>query len=73
MERYQAAIKTIEAQKRNMDFVKKRFEAGQANVFELQLAQTNETTARNNLTSVRYEYMFRKMVLDFYLGKPLTL
>jgi len=73
MERYQSAIRAIEAQKRNMDFVNKRYEAGQANAFELQLAQTNETTARNNLTSVRYEYMFRKMVLDFYLGKPLTL
>jgi outer membrane protein len=73
MERYQAAIRAMDAQKRNMEFVKKRFDAGQSNVFELQLAQTNETTARNNLTSVRYEYMFRKMVLDFYLGKPLTL
>jgi len=73
MERYQAAIRAVDAQKRNMEFVRKRFDAGQANVFELQLAQTNETTARNNLTSVRYEYMFRKMVLDFYLGKPLTL
>jgi outer membrane protein len=73
MERYQAAIRAMDAQKRNMEFVRKRFDAGQANVFELQLAQTNETTARNNLTSVRYEYMFRKMVLDFYLGKPLTL
>lgn len=73
MERYQAAIRAMDAQKRNMEFVRKRFDAGQANEFELQLAQTNETTARNNLTSVRYEYMFRKMVLDFYLGKPLTL
>lgn len=73
MERYQAAIRGMEAQKRNMDFVKKRFEAGQSNVFELQLAQTNETAARNNLTSVRYEYLFRKMVLDFYMGKPLKM
>lgn len=72
-DRFQAAIRAQEAQKKNMDFVTKRFEAGQANVFELQLAQTNATTANNNLTSVKYEYMFRKMVLDFYLGKPLTL
>lgn len=72
-ERYEAAGRGIEAQKRNMEFVRKRFEAGQSNVFELQLAQTNETTAKNNLTAVRYEYMFRKMVLDFYLGKPLSL
>ena len=72
-DRFQAAIRAQEAQKKNMDFVLKRFEAGQANVFELQLAQSNTTSAFNNLTSVKYEYMFRKMVLDFYLGKPLTL
>jgi outer membrane protein len=72
-DRFQAAIRAQEAQKKNMDFVLKRFEAGQANVFELQLAQSNATNAANNLTSVKYEYMFRKMVLDFYLGKPLTL
>jgi outer membrane protein len=73
MERYDAAIKGLEAQVRNMEFVTKRFEAGQSNVFELQLAQTNATTAKNNLTSVRFEYIFRKMVLDFYMGKPLGL
>jgi outer membrane protein TolC len=73
MERYEAAIKGLEAQVRNMEFVTKRFEAGQSNVFELQLAQTNATTAKNNLTSVRFEYIFRKMVLDFYMGKPLGL
>jgi outer membrane protein len=73
LDRFRAAIKAAESQKKNVDFVQKRFEAGQSNVYELQLAQTNETTARMNLTSVRYEYIFRKMVLDFYIGKPLTL
>lgn len=73
LQRYRAAIQAQEAQQLNMDFVQKRFDAGLSNVYELQLARTNEATARLNLTSVRYEYIFRRMVLDFYLGKPLKL
>lgn len=73
MQRYKAALEAAEAQKLNMDFVQKRYDAGQSNIYELQLARTNEATARLNLTSVRYEYVFRKMVLDFYMGKALKL
>jgi outer membrane protein len=71
--RYQSAIEATDAQKKNADFVQKRFDAGQSNVYELQLARTNETNAKLNLASVKYEYIFRRMILDFYMGKELKL
>jgi hypothetical protein len=35
------------------------------------MAKATEAMARVNLVSVKYEYIFRKMILDFYMGKKL--
>jgi outer membrane protein len=71
--RYTSAIEATDAQKKNAEFVQKRFDAGQSNVYELQLARTTEANAKLNLASVKYEYIFRRMILDFYMGKELKL
>ncbi len=69
--RLAAAVKNAEAQQLNLSFVQKRFDAGLAGIIDLQMARTLESSARLNLASVKYEYIFRKMVLDFYMGKEL--
>jgi outer membrane protein len=71
MNRYKAAQISNEAQKLNLEFVQKRFDGGQGNATELQMAKATEAMARVNLVSVKYEYIFRKMILDFYMGKKL--
>lgn len=51
----------------------KRFESGSVHFVDLNLAKTNDDRAQSNLVRARYEYVFRKKVLDFYQDKPLTL
>lgn len=71
--RYKAASLSNEAQQLNLDFVQKRFDGGQSSATELQMAKASEFVSRINLVSVKYEYIFRKMILDFYMGKKLEL
>lgn len=73
LSRYKAAQLSSDAQKTNLDFIQKRFDGGQGSATELQMAKASESMARVNLVSVKYEYIFRKMILDFYTGKKLAL
>jgi len=40
---------------------------------DLNLAKTNYDRAQLNLVGFKYDFAFRKKILDFYQDKPLTL
>jgi outer membrane protein len=46
-----------------------RFNNGVINSFEYLSAKNNLDRSRLNLTQVRYEYIFRTKILDYYQGK----
>jgi outer membrane protein len=46
-----------------------RFNSGVINSFEYLSAKNNVDRAQLNLTQVRYEYIFRTWILDYYQGK----
>lgn len=71
--RFEAAKISHAAQKTNLDYLQKRFDAGAGTFTDLQLARSTESTAMNTLVSARFEYIFRKLVLDYYMGKKLEL
>lgn len=71
--RFDAAIQSHKAQKLNLDFQQKRFDLGAGTFTDLQLARAAESTAMNTLISTRFEFIFRKLVLDYYMGKKLEL
>lgn len=71
--RYESAQEAMKAQSLNLEYVTKRYDAGAASLTELQLARGAEATASNSRISALYEMVFRRLVLDFYAGEPLTL
>jgi len=71
--RYTASIKNEEAQKLNFEFTNDRFEAGLLNSVELLNAKNQWSTAQINTSQSKYEYVFRKLILDFYQGNPLSI
>lgn len=62
---YSALNENHTAQKQNLEFLRLKFENGQANYFELQLAQTNEIAAYQNMLAAKYELALRNMILEF--------
>jgi outer membrane protein len=71
--RFKAAKLNHDAQQLNLDFIVKRYDGGQSSATELQIAKSTEMASRVNEVSVKYEYIFRRMVLDYYAGKKLEL
>ena len=50
-----------------------RFNNGLLNGTDFNIARNNLTAAESDMIQAKYEFFFRRKVLDFYQGKPLTL
>lgn len=70
---YASSVRQLEAREEAYRMARQRFEIGAANYVEYQLAENDLFQARSDNTRAKYEFIFRKKVLDFYLGKPLGL
>lgn len=71
-DRLQVSRQQAEATALAYQAAQKRFESGSVHFVDLNLAKTNDDRAQSNLVRAKYEYVFRKKVLDFYQDKPLT-
>ena len=68
---YNAAVRQVEAREEAYRIAQQRFDIGASNYLEYQVAENDLFQARSDLARAKYEFIFRKKVLDFYLGKPL--
>ena len=68
---YNASLRVVAAREEAFRMMTQRYAAGAANTFEFQVSQNDFYQAQSDLTRAKYDFIFRKKVLDFYLGKPL--
>jgi outer membrane protein len=68
---YEAAVVSEAAAKKSYDWVLVRMEQGVAQSAEIASARTFYDNARANLTRSKYDYIFKRRILDFYLGTPI--
>ncbi|MGC1243156.1 MAG: TolC family protein [Chryseosolibacter sp.] len=70
---YSSALRQVDAREEAYRMAKQRFDIGAANYVEYQVAENDLFRARSDLARGKYEFIFRKKVLDFYIGNPLEL
>lgn len=70
---YQTRQEQVKALVNSFEVTDKRYQAGASNVVDYNLAKNNVENAKIDLVRSKYEYLFRKKVLDFYMNKPLTM
>jgi outer membrane protein len=68
---YDASLKQVNARDEAFRMIKQRFEIGAANYVDYQIAENNLFQARTDLSRSKYNFIFKKKLLDFYQGKPL--
>lgn len=73
LKRYQAAQKSVEALQESFKYAEQRFNVGMLNPTDYNDAKNKLTKAQSDLLQAKYNYVFRKKILDFYNGNPLTL
>lgn len=70
---YEATGKRVTALQESFRATEQRYNVGDVNFVDYQVASNNLFGARTDLVRAKYEYIFRVKILDFYLGNPITL
>lgn len=70
---YQSSLQTYEANKEAFNVIQLRYNVGLVNSLDYNTSLTNLNKSQNDLIQARYQMVFRSKVIDYYLGKPITL
>jgi outer membrane protein len=68
---FNSALRQVQAREEAYRMAKQRFDIGAANYVEYQVAENDLFQSRSDLARGKYEFIYRKKVLDFYQGLPL--
>jgi outer membrane protein len=68
---YNSSLRQVSAREEAFRMTKQRFDIGAANYVEYQVAENDLFQAKSDLARAKYNFIFRKKLLDFYQGKPL--
>ncbi|MBC8173220.1 MAG: TolC family protein [Chitinophagales bacterium] len=69
---YDAALLSYNASLKAFEFEEKKFQAGQSNSLNYTIAANNLEQASITLSQAKYDYLFKRKVIDYYLGLPLN-
>ncbi|MCK4288034.1 MAG: TolC family protein, partial [Bacteroidales bacterium] len=70
---YNANEKSLNAYTEAFKYMEQKFDVGLINALDYNVAKTQLTKAKSDLLSAKYDYIFKTKILDFYMGKPITL
>ncbi|MEM6643169.1 MAG: TolC family protein [Bacteroidota bacterium] len=69
---YIASLKQVASLEETYRAVENQYNNGAANFTDYQVAANNLFQAQSDLSRAKYDFIFRKKILDFYLGKSLS-
>ena len=73
LKKYNSANTKVSASKESFKYSDERFTVGMLNSVDYNNAKKDLEKAESDLLQAKFEYIFKATVLDFYMGKPLTL
>jgi outer membrane protein len=68
---YTSSLKQVNAREEAARMNRQRFELGAINFVDNQVSENDLYKAKSDLTRAKYNFIFRKKILDFYQGKPI--
>ncbi|MDH5599521.1 MAG: TolC family protein, partial [Cyclobacteriaceae bacterium] len=68
---YSVALKQVEAREESFRVTQQRYNLGAADYFAYQLAETDLYRSKSDLLRMKYDFIFKKNILDFYMGNEL--
>jgi outer membrane protein len=68
---YNSSTRQVQAREEAFRMTKQRFEIGAANFVEYQVSENDLFQSKSDLARAKYDFIFKKRLLDFYQGKPI--
>ena len=66
-----AIEKTYRLSENSVEFMRKKLSYGKVGAFELKVAMSEKDEVQTQLVLAKYDYLLKKMVIDYYEGRPL--
>jgi outer membrane protein len=73
LNKYQSSITGVEAAHESFRYAEQKFTLGSLNSVDYNNSKINFEKAESNLLQAKFEFIFKTTVLDFYMGKPISL
>lgn len=70
---YIARKKSVDAFTESFKYTEEKFNVGMVNATDYNVAKLQFSTAVSDLAASKFDYIFKTKILDFYLGKSITL
>ncbi len=70
---YDAAQKSVDAQKESFRYAQEKFNVGAMNSFEFSQTKTRFVKAQSDLLRAKYDFIFKVKLLEFYYGIPVSI
>jgi len=70
---YVATEKSLKSFEESYRYTEQKFNVGLSNSVDYNLAKSQLTAAQSELLRAKFDFIFKTKILDFYMGKPLTL
>lgn len=70
---FEAYEKSLKAFEESFHYAQQKFNIGMLNSVDYNISKNNFAKAKSNLIQAKYNYLFKIKILDFYIGKPLTI
>ena len=73
LNKYESSLSGVEAAKESFRYAEQKFDVGLLNSVEYNNSKTNYEKAESNVLQAKFEFIFKTTVLDFYMGKPISI
>jgi outer membrane protein len=73
LNKYQSSITGVEAARESFRYAEQKFTVGSLNSVDYNNSKIMYEKSESNLLQAKFEFIFKTTVLDFYMGKPITL
>lgn len=70
---YKASQKTVASFQEAFDYTQRKFDVGMINSIDYNDAKNKLIKAESDLLKAKFNFVFKKIILDFYQGNPITI
>ncbi|MCX6246414.1 MAG: TolC family protein [Bacteroidetes bacterium] len=73
LQQYNASLQRVSAQEESFKYTQQKFDVGMMTSFDFNNSKKDLTKAQSDLLQAKYDFIFKTTILDFYMGKPISI
>ncbi len=73
LKKYNSSMDKVSAQEESFKYTEQKFDVGMLTAYDYNNAKKDLTAAQSDLLQAKYDFIFKTTILDFYMGKPISI